>query len=51
MTLMQVGFALGTSQANVCRHELGQIGLSVESAIRYADLYGVSLDWLLRGQS
>jgi len=47
MTQEQIAKQLKVSPATVSGWEIGDIGISIEAAIRLADFANVSLDWLL----
>ncbi len=49
MTQEQLAKQLGVSPATISGWEIGDIGISIEAAIRTAEYAKVSLDWLLRG--
>lgn len=46
LTVGQLGALLGRSASSVCCYEHGTMGLSYEMAVRYADVFGMSLDEL-----
>ncbi len=50
MTQEQMAKKLSVSPATVSGWEIGDIGISIEDAIRVAKFAGVSLDWLLNGK-
>ena len=45
-TQKQVAEAIGESEANYNRYELGKVNIDVMKLIKLADFYGVSLDYL-----
>ena len=49
-TLSEFSEKLGTKAANILNIENGRSGLSVELAFKIAEVCGVSLEWLLRGE-
>jgi len=49
MTQEQIAKHLHVSPATISGWEIGDIGISIEAAIRIAKFAGVSLDWLLSG--
>ena len=49
MTQEQIAKAVNVSPATVSGWEIGDIGISIEAAIRVSKFAGVSLDWLLKG--
>ena len=51
MTQAQMSEKLNVSPATVSAWEIGDIGISVEAAIRISEFAGVSLDWLLNGKN
>ncbi len=46
LSQVDVAGKLGVTQGAVSNHECGQNGLSLRTALAYADLYGVSVDSL-----
>jgi len=50
MTQEQLAKQIQVSPATVSGWEIGDIGISIEAAIRVANYAGVSLDWLLNGK-
>lgn len=44
MTLESLGKELGRSPGAVCLYEKGKMGLTYEMAIRYSEVFGMSLD-------
>lgn len=49
LTQAEMAKRLDVSPATVSGWEIGDYGISLESAVRVADLGGVSLDWLVKG--
>lgn len=49
MTRPQAAEAMSMEYQTYAGHENGKAGLTVDSAIKYAKFYRVSLDWLLSG--
>lgn len=50
MTQEQFAKQLTVSPATVSGWEIGDIGISIEAAIRLANCADVSLDWLIKGE-
>ena len=50
-TQKQLANMLGISGATVSGYEIGDYGLSIETAVNIALLFNISLDWLLVGES
>jgi len=51
LTQAQLAERLNVAPATVSTWEIGDCGISIEAAIRLAELADISLDWLLRGVS
>lgn len=49
LTQGQIAKLLGVSPATISAWEIGDIGISIDAAIRVAKLANISLDWLLIG--
>lgn len=49
LTQIQIAKLLGVSPATISAWEIGDIGISIEAAIRVAKFANISLDWLLVG--
>lgn len=51
LTQEQIAKLLKVSPATISAWEIGDIGISVDAAVRIAKFAGVSLDWLLIGNN
>ena len=47
MSMKELADAIGTHDAQICRWENGQSGISLENAVRIADYFQISLDKLV----
>lgn len=50
LTQAELAKRIDVSPATVSGWEIGDYGISLEAAVRVADLAGVSLDWLVKGE-